>query len=129
APDGDDPRVLATWMRRGNSWYCAFGAALCLNVPIVAMSSDLPDQAAEHQRNAEILAAHRPLVLIVDDTADLEKFRDLLSGTLVVSFRDLWAEAKEAQKQSIIKAACPESSDAVLCYCYTGGTTRASRRE
>eukprot|EP00930_Biecheleria_cincta_P041813 TRINITY_DN28720_c0_g2_i1.p1 TRINITY_DN28720_c0_g2~~TRINITY_DN28720_c0_g2_i1.p1 ORF type:complete len:1469 (+),score=255.16 TRINITY_DN28720_c0_g2_i1:52-4407(+) len=121
---------LATWMRRGNSWYCAFGAALCMNTPAVGLSSDLPDKATECTRNAEILTEHRPLLLIVDDSAELASVQSMLdaAGTTVLSFRDLWAKAQEFPAAEILKDGhVAISPDDVTHFEYTGGTTKASR--
>jgi len=123
--------ILATWMRRGNAWYCVFCAAARLQVPLVALSSDLPDKAAEAQRNAEILTLQRPAALVADDSADLKGLAsqggnvgDFLAEASVMLFPDLWhsAWAKSAAAPGIAT-----SSSATLCYCYTGGTTKASR--
>ncbi|CAK0808819.1 unnamed protein product, partial [Prorocentrum cordatum] len=85
---GGGGAAVATRMRRGNEWYAVFFAAAKLQVPLVALSVDLPDKAAENGRNAEILSEHRPLLLITDDSD--------LDGTLTelgcAAMRSSWAE-------------------------------------
>eukprot|EP00931_Biecheleriopsis_adriatica_P062238 TRINITY_DN37486_c0_g1_i1.p1 TRINITY_DN37486_c0_g1~~TRINITY_DN37486_c0_g1_i1.p1 ORF type:complete len:1502 (-),score=300.09 TRINITY_DN37486_c0_g1_i1:46-4551(-) len=123
---------VATFMRRGNSWYCTFAALVCLQEPVVALSTDLPDKATEAQRNGEIIREHRPLILIVDNAADLAPLRPLLEAgsTTIIRFSELWAEARlhapceafvEATKRKALRA------DDVCGFQYTGGTTKASR--
>jgi len=127
--------VLATWMRRGTGWYCVFWAAARLQVPLVALSCDLPDRSVEQQRNSEILAEHRPALLIADrawhSAAVGGASAEAVAASLtVVQFADLWSRSRAALAEprevgSILTGSA--SADAVLCYCYTGGTTKASR--
>lgn len=123
------PPVLATWMARGSAWCIVFWGAVRLQVPVVALSRDLPDRAVEAKRNAEILAEHRPSLLIVD--VDWAQLPVLDRGTRVVLFEQLWARAACTPSGSAALAGhtsfSEASVDAVLCYCYTGGTTKASR--
>lgn len=114
--------VLATKMRRGNEWYCIFCAAAKLRVPLVALSTDLPDKAAEDTRNAEILVQHRPALLILDGGRGVTA-QDVSAQPLrTVTFEELWKEAATATVPTKWNR-----SEPVLCYAYTGGTTEASR--
>ncbi|CAK0896521.1 unnamed protein product [Prorocentrum cordatum] len=106
-------------MQRGNAWYCTFLAAARLQVPVVALSRDLPDRGAELKRNAEILESHRPALVVVDEVAGVPTH-----AGATVHFRELWAAAHaESHPAPQVTA----TADAILCYNYTGGTTRASR--
>jgi len=123
--------LVATRMRRGNDWYCLFCAAARLQAPLVALSTDLPDKALENARNAKILAEHRPGLLVVDEGGErgigdaAAIVYSCPADTGVVDFAQLWAEvAAEAAGAHGISAASP---DVTLCFCYTGGSTGASR--
>eukprot|EP00927_Polykrikos_kofoidii_P018313 TRINITY_DN18474_c0_g1_i1.p1 TRINITY_DN18474_c0_g1~~TRINITY_DN18474_c0_g1_i1.p1 ORF type:complete len:1546 (-),score=234.08 TRINITY_DN18474_c0_g1_i1:137-4243(-) len=74
-------------------------------------------------------------MLVADETAECRDSSDLSRfvadvevtvGTAVVSFHDLW---ERAHASVCVRFASPTSTygDATLCYCYTGGTTKASR--
>eukprot|EP00971_Amphidinium_carterae_P150344 2980733-Amphidinium_carterae.1 len=56
--------VISTYMRRGNDWYTLFCAAAALFLPVVCLSTDLPDKHAERQRNSQILSEHDVRLLI-----------------------------------------------------------------
>jgi len=125
---GKDRPILATKMRRGNDWYCVFLAASRLGVPIVALSTDLRDKDTENIRNNEILASLKPSLMVVDAenamTAALASGG--VSGPVLVPFASLWAHT-HAVENGYSRRISDVSPGTVLCYCYTGGTTEASR--
>jgi acyl-coenzyme A synthetase/AMP-(fatty) acid ligase len=120
--DREEVFTIATWMRRGNAWYLVFHAAARLLVPIVALSLDIPDKAVETRRNGEILSMHRPRLVVVDHGDDVSSASTAIS---VVQFASLWAEAWSPGLPPAPEVAA--SVNATLCFCYTGGTTKASR--
>jgi len=126
-------RVIATWMWRSNAWDCVYCAAARLQVPSIAMSRDLPDAAVQRRRNQEILATHRPRLTIVDDNAAFCSYMkhqgssaDASWMPTSVQFRDVWQDAWTGNIRTLAPTT-PASPDEILCYCYTGGTTKASR--
>jgi acyl-coenzyme A synthetase/AMP-(fatty) acid ligase len=128
AQDGARLGTLATKMHRGVEWYCIFFAAARLQAPLVALSCDLPDKSTEQQRNAEILSEHRPVLLIRDqEQDDQDDFANVQSGVSggvpTMTFAQLWHEASSVH----VGRGLASDDEATLCFCYTGGTTKASR--
>eukprot|EP00927_Polykrikos_kofoidii_P000230 TRINITY_DN10096_c0_g1_i1.p1 TRINITY_DN10096_c0_g1~~TRINITY_DN10096_c0_g1_i1.p1 ORF type:complete len:1652 (+),score=286.83 TRINITY_DN10096_c0_g1_i1:113-4957(+) len=135
---GMESAIVATWMRRGNPWYCVFLASAHLQASVVALSSDLPDKKTEHIRNTEILDSHRPWLLVADETAKLGETESrpteelqvtVPSSTRILTFRDLWSRAwaEDHRHSPSLRPSGALSADATLCFSYTGGTTKASR--
>eukprot|EP00930_Biecheleria_cincta_P100267 TRINITY_DN91895_c0_g1_i1.p1 TRINITY_DN91895_c0_g1~~TRINITY_DN91895_c0_g1_i1.p1 ORF type:complete len:1448 (-),score=184.65 TRINITY_DN91895_c0_g1_i1:24-4367(-) len=118
--------VVATLMQRGCSWYCVFWACVKLQAPVAALSMDLPDKAAERQRNMEMLKTHKPAVLVLD-TAAFAGHSEVIKGyeSVQVLFDALWTLTEPSPLDTFQLK--PLSADATLCFCYTGGTTKASR--
>lgn len=118
--------VIATLMQRGCPWYCVFWAAVRLQAPVAALSTDLPDKSAECQRNVEMLKTHQPAVLVLDKAA-VATHSHIIKGyePVQVMFDELWTHAHPPPLDAFVLQ--PQSADATLCFCYTGGTTKASR--
>jgi hypothetical protein len=94
-------------------------AAARLQAPLVALSTDLPDRGVEQRRNAEILAQHRPGLLICDQNEnELSIGNAWPSGILSISFAQLWDEST-----LMSRPVCGPtfSVDATLCYCCATG--------
>lgn len=124
--------TLATWMARGSSWYLVFWAAVRLRVPLVALSRDLPDKSTEAKRNTEILAEHRPPLLVVDANWSSAGVATATATPRIVLFEELWARTAAVGAAVASELPAPvwsegPAAEPVLCYCYTGGTTSASR--
>lgn len=119
-----DAQSLATWMRRGNRWYCVFWACVRLGVPIIALSCDLPDKGAEQSRNDEIFSMHNLALLVIDA---LFSSRSLAKAPAAITFEKLWAKTLSAGDLLLAPVMGKSMTTTTLCYCYTGGTTKASR--
>merc|ERR1740129_344834 len=141
------PTALVTCMRRGNEWYAVYAAGMLLGNPVVGLSKDLSDAVAERRRNVEILRSFCPKFLVVDvdgvtrirevkgaESEDHCEFRPTLLG-----FRELWLQADgnsppwqptmvHAMRGDVYgDAVAIAARESALCFCYTGGTTKAAK--
>ncbi|CAE8641267.1 unnamed protein product, partial [Polarella glacialis] len=85
---------------------------------------DLPDKASEAARNAQILQELKPVLIITDSDDPTSLPAD---ATPVLRFAQLWDMAAITQPSQSATAAVAQRAEATLCFCYTGGSTGASR--
>ena len=118
------PRPIAIFLRQGREWYATCIAAWLLGIPVVALSNDLPSGKAEAERVARVARELRPLALISDDSAF--EVPGLPADCLRLSLEDVRrALADPAHASANLTADVSPTS--VLCYVFTGGTTRHSK--
>lgn len=121
--------VVAVLMHRTCSWVAACIAAARLNCPLVALSGDLGN-SAEEQRTADVLKDHRPPVMLLHSALRASA----AAAPALVAESDGWlrivdadAVLREAEPLAMIPQPTFRSADDVLYWCYTGGTTSASK--
>ncbi|CAE7507863.1 ddaD [Symbiodinium sp. CCMP2592] len=116
------PRPIAIFLRQGREWYATCIAAWILGIPVVALSSDLPSGQAEAERAKRVASELKPLALVSDDSAF--EVPCLPEDCLRLSLEEVRSAISSCNGRK--PAACA-SSESVLCYVYTGGTTRHSK--
>ena len=116
------PRPVAIFLRQGREWYATCIAAWRLGIPVVALSNDLPSGQAEAERAARVAKELRPLALISDDSAF--EVPSLPEDCLRLSLEDV---RKAAALPANLQDSARVSPASVLCYVFTGGTTRHSK--
>jgi len=123
----------------------------------MALSTDLADAGTERRRNMEILRRFRPEFLVVDlegamtatvaveaavgvgaaVVAELDccQEQDDSQRPMLLRFRELWLQGGndassplyEISSARCVRAAGFSSEEKALCFCYTGGTTKAAK--
>eukprot|EP00439_Symbiodinium_sp_Y106_P032803 s5686_g3.t3 len=116
------PRPIAIFLRQGREWYATCIAAWILGIPVVALSSDLPSGQAEAERAKRVATELKPLALVSDDSAF--EVPCLPEDCLRLSLEEVHSAITSCNGRKPTACASPES---VLCYVYTGGTTRHSK--
>ena len=116
------PRPIAIFLRQGREWYATCIAAWILGIPVVALSSDLPSGQAEAERAKRVTTELKPLALVSDDSAF--EVPCLPEDCLRLSLEEVHSAITSCNGRKPTACASPES---VLCYVYTGGTTRHSK--
>lgn len=123
------PRPLAIAIARGRLWYSLCIGAWRLGLPLIAVSSDLPDKAAERQRNARIADQLRPLAVVADGDPEAVlpgRPEDCVVLQVEEFVRVLHVDVP-CSGPALVPTAGPVSAASVLAYVYTGGTTRHSK--
>ena len=116
------PRPIAVFLRQGREWYATCIAAWILGIPVVALSNDLPSGQAEAERAKRVATELKPLALVSDDSAF--EVPCLPGDCLRLSLQEIRSATSSSNGRNPAACASPES---VLCYVYTGGTTRHSK--
>ncbi|CAE8619725.1 unnamed protein product [Polarella glacialis] len=124
-------RPLAVSLAQGREWYAVCVGAWMLGLPVVALSSDLPKgAAAEAERAARVARELRPLALVSPVSgADLPGLPkdDCVVISLAQVVEGLAAQVARELASAVAVAAATVTPQSVLCYVYTGGTTRHSK--
>ena len=118
------PRPIAIFLQQGREWYATCIAAWQQGIPVVALSNDLPTGQAEQQRAERIATELRPVALIWDDSAFEVPL--LPQDCLRLSLEEVRGAAARPRGMSH-SLARPVSPASILCYVFTGGTTRHSK--
>lgn len=120
------PRPVLLLMPRGREWYALCLAAWRLGIPVVALSDDMPDKAAERERAARAVRELRPLAAVVaGDPGQL--LPGLPNDCVAWSTDHFFKEAQEEAHVHLGNGTSVVSPDSALLYCYTGGTTKHSK--
>jgi len=114
-------RPVALAIPRSRQWYALCLGAWRLGIPVVALSNDLPDKAAERSRASKVAELLQPMLLITD--GDPEAVLPSRCDDCVV----LTASQIFSGTGTNTCTADFASSDSILCYVYTGGTTKHSK--
>jgi len=130
-------RPLGTLLRRGCRWLAVYFSAMRCGIPVLPLSQDLHDRAAEDKRNLEALCDLSVQLLIYGDaqcspSAVIDKALQAAASFSVptVLVDELFTPAACAagvQRDSAGQMWPSLGADALLAYCYTGGTTGASK--
>ena len=118
------PRPIAIFLRQGREWYATCIAAWILGIPVVALSNDLPSGQAEVERAKRVATELKPLALVSDDSAF--EVPCLPEDCLRLSLQEIRSVTSSSNCHGR-KPAARASPESVLCYVYTGGTTRHSK--
>lgn len=124
---------LALLAQRTCPWLAASVAAMRLGMPLLGLSGDLrsPEEA---QRNREAVQEHRPSLLLVDGALKAEATAIALAAAAraspppVAELEVLLAAGPlRGVGCEVLGSAESRSAEDVLYFCYTGGTTSASK--
>eukprot|EP00929_Paragymnodinium_shiwhaense_P028931 TRINITY_DN16694_c0_g1_i1.p1 TRINITY_DN16694_c0_g1~~TRINITY_DN16694_c0_g1_i1.p1 ORF type:complete len:1586 (-),score=297.51 TRINITY_DN16694_c0_g1_i1:44-4801(-) len=124
------PRPFYLQIPRGRLWYAICLAAWRLGLPLIALSDDMPDKAAERDRATTAAVSLRPVAAVVASTAagatehlpsDCTVFEVERLAAVLADSSPLPQASGEFCRPGLVT---PES---VLLYAYTGGTTKHSK--
>lgn len=125
--DAGAPRPLAIATARGRNWYALCIAAWQLGVPVVALSDDMPDRVAQGDRLIRVARELQPLALVISENTDSAMLSYFPKDCVVLQLADVFNVATHPLPESAVPPSANVCAESILCYVFTGGTTRHSK--
>eukprot|EP00434_Breviolum_minutum_P019506 symbB.v1.2.017205.t1/scaffold1336.1/size124716/3 len=122
---GMAPRPIAVFLPPGRVWYSACVAAWRLGIPVLPLEENFT--RPEHERRASrAFAELRPQAVVSSDVVPPSDEIEIAVDCVCISLNQLKEILSSFNGDSPMEYISP-GPDTVLCYVYTGGTTRHSK--